>query len=93
MKADLPGVEKEDIKVRIHDQTLSISAERKKESDEKKGEFHVYERLYGKVSRSIKLPPSADLESVKASYADGVLTLTVPRIAKDQGGPREVSVE
>lgn len=95
MVADLPGVRKEDIKVRLQDDnTLSISAERSNEREKKDDErqMHISERVFGRISRSIKLPPSADTENVAANYEDGVLKLVVPRRSASTG-PREISIE
>lgn len=95
MTADLPGVQKEDIKVRLQeDNTLSISAERSKQREEKDEDrqMHISERVFGRISRSIKLPPSADTEHVQANYDDGVLKLVIPRRSVS-GGPREISIE
>jgi HSP20 family protein len=79
VKADIPGVKKDDIQVSIDGNEVTISGEIKRESEEKKGEEVLRsERYYGKVSRSFTLPHDVDESKVVAKYADGVLKLTLP---------------
>ncbi len=83
VKAEMPGVKKDDIHVSIDGNQVTISGETKKESEEKKGEEVIRsERYYGKVSRSFALPHEIDEAKVTAKYADGVLNLTLPMKAK-----------
>jgi len=80
--ADIPGVKKEDIKVDIEGNMVSISAEVKQEKEEKKGERVIRsERYYGSVSRSFSLAHDVDDSKAQAKYADGVLELTLPKRA------------
>ena len=79
VKAEIPGVKKDDIQVSIDGNEVTISGEIKKESEEKKGEEVLRsERYYGRVSRSFTLPHDVDEAKVVAKYADGVLKLTLP---------------
>lgn len=83
VKAELPGVKKEDIQVAIDGNEVTISGEVKKESEEKKGEEVIRsERYYGKVLRSFTLPHDVDEAKATARYADGVLKLTLPMKVK-----------
>ena len=83
VKAEIPGVHKDDIQVSIDGSEVTISGEIKKESEEKKGEEVLRsERYYGKVSRSFTLPHDVDEAKVVAKYADGVLKLTLPMKSK-----------
>jgi len=83
VKAEIPGVKKDDIQVSIDGNEVTISGEIKKESEEKKGEEVLRsERYYGKVSRSFTLPHDVDEAKVVAKYADGVLKLTLPMKSK-----------
>ena len=80
VKADIPGVAKEDIKVDIDGNHISISAEVKKEKEEKKGETVVYsERYEGRAFRGFTLDREVDEGKSVAKYADGVLELTLPK--------------
>lgn len=79
--ADLPGVAKEDVKIKVSpDNVLTISAERRHEADTTEGNFHRVERSYGSFARSFRLPQHADVSSITAKSAEGVLTLTVPKM-------------
>jgi HSP20 family protein len=91
VKAEIPGVNKEDIKVGIEGNEVSISAELKKETEEKKGETVLRsERYYGRCARNFTLAHEVDESKAEAKYANGVLTLTLPK----KGGPavRQVAV-
>lgn len=81
--ADMPGVKKEDIHVEIDGNVVSISAEAKREKEEKKDERVIRsERYYGKLARSFTLDHDIDQNAVDAKYSDGVLKLTLPKKAK-----------
>lgn len=83
VKAELPGIKKEDIHVSIDGSEVTISGEARKESEEKKGEEVIRsERYYGKVLRSFSLPHEIDEAKAIAKYADGVLNLTLPMKVK-----------
>jgi HSP20 family protein len=91
VKADIPGVKKDDINVDIDDDQVSIRAEAKQEKEEKKGEKVVYsERAYGMVSRSFSLPVAVDAAGAKAEYKDGVLSLTLPK--KGNGSAKRLAI-
>ena len=80
IKAEIPGVKKEDIKVSINGNMVSISAEVKKESEEKEGQKLIRsERYYGRVARSFSLGDEVDESAAQAKYSEGVLELTLPK--------------
>ena len=82
VKAEIPGVSKDDISVAIEGKQVSISAEVKKEKEEKEGEKVLHsERYYGSVYRSFTLPMDVDQSKSEAKYANGVLELTLPKKA------------
>jgi len=86
VKAEMPGVSKDDIHVSVEGNEVTISGEIKREKEEKKGEEVVRsERYYGKVSRGFSLPQEIDAGKVDAKYADGVLNLTLPLKSKASG--------
>lgn len=91
VKAEMPGVSKDDIQVSVDGALVTISGEVKKEKEEKKGKEVIHsERYYGKVSRSFTLPQDVDEAKVVAKYADGVLDLALPLKAKSKG--RQIAV-
>ena len=91
VKAEIPGVSKDDIHVSIEGNRVSISAEVKKETEEKKGERVIRsERSYGMASRSFSLADEIDQAKVQAKYADGVLELTLPK--KPGSSRKEISI-
>ncbi|MFQ6055623.1 MAG: Hsp20/alpha crystallin family protein [Methanosarcinales archaeon] len=77
--ADMPGVDKKDIDIRVTENNIEISAETKREAEEKKEGYIFRERMAGKYYRSLTLPSSVDPEKVKASYKNGVLEVTLPK--------------
>lgn len=91
VKAEMPGIKKDDISVSIDGGQVTIAGEVKKEKEEKKGEEVIRsERYYGKVSRSFSLPQEVDEGKAQAKYADGVLNLTLP--VKSKAGSRKLTV-
>jgi HSP20 family protein len=93
VKAEVPGVRKEDIHVAVEDDQVSITAELKKEKEEKKGETVLRsERYYGMQSRSFTLMHDVDQNKAEAKYQDGILELTLPK--KSNGGAvKQVTVK
>ena len=92
VKAEIPGVRKEDIKVAIEGNQVSISAEVKKEQEEKKGEAVIRsERYYGNQYRGFTLPQEVDSGKAEAKYADGLLELVLPK--KEGASPKQVAVK
>jgi len=94
LKAELPGVSKDDLDVSIKDGLLTINAESKFEHDEEKqGRLIRQERRYGKYVRSLRLGADVDESKVKADYKDGVLALTLPKAEEVQPKKIEVQVQ
>lgn len=89
--AEIPGVKKDDIKVTVEGNQVAISAEVKKEKEEKEGKKVISsERYYGRVYRSFSLDSDVDQNAVKAKYTDGMLELTLPK--KPGGKSKEISI-
>jgi HSP20 family protein len=80
--ADLPGVDKKDIKIDVRDNVLEISAQRKTEKEEKEGGFLRHERRFNQFYRAIRLPALVDKSKAKASFNNGVLEITLPKTEK-----------
>lgn len=92
VKAELPGVAREDLDVTIKDGVLAINAERKKEKkDDKDGRVIREERYYGKFVRSLRLGSDVDESGIEAHYEDGVLNLSLPKAVEVK--PRKVDVK
>ena len=81
IKADVPGIAKEDLKVTLDSGVLTIQGERKQEKEEENKRFHRIERFYGSFSRSFSLPEDADAAGLKATAKEGQLVVNVPRKA------------
>ena len=92
-RVDLPGLKKEDVKVEVTDGHLAISGERKSEVEEKKEDFYRCERAYGSFYRALPLPDGVKLEDVKATFADGVLEVSVPLPAAPKADVRTVEIQ
>ncbi|MFN7996716.1 MAG: Hsp20/alpha crystallin family protein [Bryobacteraceae bacterium] len=91
MKADIPEVDLKDIDVRVENQTLTLSGERKFDRDQNDRGYHRIERSYGQFTRSFSVPSSVDTEAVSAEYKNGVLTVKLPK--KAAAKPRQVKID
>ena len=90
VKAELPGMKKEEIEITLLEGTLTLSGERKYEEEHKEEDTFRRERFYGKFRRSVALPVPVDTAKVKAAYRDGVLTVTLPKA--EEAKPRQIQV-
>src|SRR5690349_5799180 len=90
VKADLPEMKREDIKVTFENNVLTIEGERKLSQDTKDDTHHHIERAYGAFQRSFTLPASVDGSRIQAAYQDGVLTVTLPR--REETRPRQIQI-
>jgi HSP20 family protein len=90
IRAELPGLKREDIEVSLQDGALVISGERKFEKTEEGVEVHRQERYYGKFQRALTLPEPVAVDKVKADYKDGILTVTLPKT--EEARPRKIDV-
>jgi HSP20 family protein len=92
IKAEIPDVKKEDVKVTVEDGVLTIQGERKQEKEVTGKKYHRVERSYGSFVRSFTLPDLVDEEKVKAEFKDGVLNLQLPKSEKAKPKAIEVKV-
>ena len=92
IKAEIPEMKKEDIKLNVHNDVLTITGERKYEKEEKNKKYHRVERAYGSFMRSFTLPEDADGSKVTAEYKDGLLKVHLPKSEKAKPKAIEVKV-
>lgn len=88
--AELPGVSKDDVKISLADDTLTLSGEIKAPEKKDERKFHRVERSYGKFQRSFYVPMPIQGEKVKANFKDGILTVKLPK--KEEVKPKEISI-
>jgi len=91
VRAELPGMKKDEIDVSVVGNTLTISGERKAQSEVKDEDYYRCELCYGKFSRSIGLPAAVDAAKVDATYENGILEITLPKV--EAAKPKRVSVK
>lgn len=92
VKADLPGVAKDDLEVTLTGNRVTVRAHKKHESEVKEEQYFRSERTFGEVTRSVELPGEVDPEKVKASFQDGVLEIRLAKTKSAKQGPRKVPV-
>jgi len=91
ISAEIPGMDKKEINIVANNGMLSISGEKKDESETKEKNYHQIERRYGKFERSFVLPEGVDHEKIEASYKNGVLTLSLPKM--EEAKPKQIEVK
>jgi HSP20 family protein len=91
LKAELPGMKKEDIDISLHGDVLTLSGERKEQEVFDKAETYRAERFLGRFQRSVTLPFAVDSKKVQASYRDGILTVTLPKA--EEAKPKQIEVK
>ena len=90
VKAELPGMKKEDIEVTLHDGSLSILGERRSEAKHENAQVYRAERFFGRFQRTVTLPAPVAADRIKAQYKDGILTITLPKT--EQAKPKQIDV-
>ncbi|KGN65770.1 18.5 kDa class I heat shock protein [Cucumis sativus] len=93
LKADLPGLKKEEVKVEVEDgKVIQISGERNVEKEDKSEKWHRMERSSGKFKRRFRMPEDVKMEEIKASMENGVLTVTVPKAEEKKADVKSVKI-
>ncbi len=92
VKADLPGMRKDDLMIDVADNVLTLSGEKRQEEKVEKKDYYRYESSYGKFSRSFELPGGIDMEKAKAHLENGVLEIRIPKSAEAVRKSRKISI-
>lgn len=90
LRADLPGLGEDDVKIELEDNVLTISGERKSEHEHKRAGYYRVERSFGSFRRSLTLPEGVDADAIRASFNNGVLEVRIPK--PEQRQPRRVQI-
>ncbi len=90
LKAELPGIDPKDVDVRVENNVLTLSGERKIDTEVKRESYHRVERSYGAFSRSFTLPNVVDTDKIKAEFKEGMLRLVLPK--KEEAKPKQISI-
>jgi HSP20 family protein len=90
IKAELPGIEKEDIEIDVKDRVLTLKGERSSENEVKDDNYYRRERCFGKFERAFTLPADVDPDKIKADYKDGVLKIDIPK--PEEKKPRQITI-
>ena len=93
LTAELPGLDDKDIEVKVSNQTLTIRGEKKEEREEKEKDYHLSERRYGSFQRSFRLPEGIDENRIGATFAKGVLTVTLPKTTQARTAAKKIDVK
>jgi HSP20 family protein len=91
LKAELPDVTREDIALKVENNTLTISGQKKMDPQVREEQYHRVERSYGPFSRSFTLPPTVDTSAIGAEYKNGVLTVRLP--LREEAKPKQIQVQ
>jgi HSP20 family protein len=90
VKADLPGLTKDDIEISLQDNVLTLRGEKKRDSEVKEENYYRLERSYGTFNRSFELPTSVDASKIEATFKNGVLQITLPKT--EEAKPKKIKI-
>jgi len=91
--AELPGMDASNIDVKFSDGMLTIKGEKSEEKEEKKKDYYLSERRFGSFSRAFRVPNNADAEKIEANFKNGVLKVTLPKLAGAQNNEKKISIK
>ncbi len=92
VKVDIPGIDKDNIEIDLHETHLTVSGKRESNKEEESENYRLSERSYGEFKRSLRLPVKADIENAKTSYKDGVLEISIPKIEPEKPKSRKLTL-
>jgi len=93
IRAELPAVKKEDVKVTVDDGLITIEGDRKQQKESKNEKMHRVESFYGHFNRSFSLPESVDQDAIRCESKDGVLTVHIPKAQTQKHEPKQIKVD
>jgi HSP20 family protein len=93
IRAELPAVKKDDVKVTVDGGMITIEGERKQEKEDKTEKYHRVERVYGNFTRSFSLPENVNVEGIRCEDKDGVLTVHIPKTQTEKVKPKQIKVD
>jgi HSP20 family protein len=91
LRAELPGMNKEDVKINVENNVLTLRGERKFDNEVKRENYHRIERAYGSFCRSFTLPANVDKGKIEATYKDGVLEVILPKV--EESKPKQIEIK
>ena len=93
MSAELPGLDDKDVRLSLKDDVLTLSGEKKEQTEEKKQGYHFSERRFGSFRRSFRLPDDVDQDKIEANFKKGVLTITLPKNPEAAKNEKKIEVK
>ena len=93
IKAELPGMDEQNIELKVHNGTLTIKGEKSEETEEKEKEYYLCERRFGSFQRSFRIPEGADSDKIDAQFSKGVLTVTIPKLPEPVKKEKKIAIK
>ena len=93
IRAELPAVKKDDVKVTVDQGTITIEGERKQQKEDKTEKYHRKETFYGSFMRSFSIPENVNVDGIRCDSKDGVLTVHIPKTAASTQAPKEIKIQ
>jgi len=90
--AELPGIDEKNVEIKLTNQTLTIKGEKSEEKEEKRKDYYLSERRYGSFQRSFQLPEGVDADKIEAKFANGVLTVNLPKTVEAKKAEKKITI-